>query len=200
MAKVHHRPDTHDAIRDDLIETPVHVPESEEVRAHGRRREAVGSGRERIRWLRWMVAALLIVAAGVVAIVIGTRGSDTDVAGVDTTAVADWARENDLTGLSPANLRPVADITTDIATDIADPAGPLGPGGNSLGMPVTEIAVSDTTSVTDWARENDLTGLSPANLQPVADPVGIDTTSIADWARENDLTGLSPANLRPIAD
>ena len=146
-----------------------------------------------------MAAALLVVAAGVTAIML-TRdgGSETDVAGIDTTAVADWARENDLTGLSPANLRPIADIAE--MTDIADPAGPLGPGGNSLDIPVIEAADTGTTSVADWAREHDLTGLSPANLRPIADPAGVDTTPIADWAREHDLTGLSPANLRPIAD
>ncbi len=146
-----------------------------------------------------MAAALLVVAAGVTAIML-TRdgGSETDVAGIDTTAVADWARENDLTGLSPASLRPIADIAE--MTDLADPAGPLGPGGNSLDIPVIEAADTGTTSVADWAREHDLTGLSPANLRPIADPAGVDTTPIADWAREHDLTGLSPANLRPIAD
>jgi hypothetical protein len=55
----------------------------------------------------------------------------------DHPAIAEMARSNGLTGLSPASLAPTSDV------------------------------YSDSAAVADWARANGLSGLSPASLAAV---------------------------------
>ena len=72
-----------------------------------------------------------------------------------------------MSGLSPASAAPVAG---------------------------TRLQVADTTGVAEWARVNDMSGLSPASAGTVG---AANSGSLASWAEANGLSGLSPASLRP---
>ena len=86
-------------------------------------------------------------------------------------------------------------------------AGSAGAGGYVVGaqqpaspsvaaVSVDSVAGSSTyamnRALAQFARANNLTGLSPASLAPER------TQTLAEFARENNLTGLSPASLAPI--
>lgn len=61
-------------------------------------------------------------------------------------------------------------------------------------------------AVAEWARANELTGLSPMSLTPVDRGVSADArraaalAAVAEFAIAEGLTGLSPVSLRPIDD
>ena len=61
-------------------------------------------------------------------------------------------------------------------------------------------------AIVEWAKANDVTGLSPAsmssanrNLETEAD-LAAEYRAIAEYARSAGLSGLSPASLSPIDD
>lgn len=64
------------------------------------------------------------------------------------------------------------------------------------------------SAIAEWARANDLSGLSPSSLSPTRLPTLDNATriragelaAIAAWAKENGYTGLSPASLHKIDD
>jgi hypothetical protein len=64
------------------------------------------------------------------------------------------------------------------------------------------------SAIAEWARANDLSGLSPSSLSPARLPALDNATrirageqaAIAAWAKENGFTGLSPASLHKIDD
>jgi len=51
------------------------------------------------------------------------------------------------------------------------------------------------SELVEYARDHDLSGLSPASLQPSKTSVYGDLDQIEDFARSAGLTGLSPASL-----
>jgi hypothetical protein len=112
-----------------------------------------------------------VIAVGGLTFGIGAalaEGSASSVPAVsDHPAIAEMARANDLTGLSPASLAP--------------------PSGSAR--------YSDNAAIADWARSNEMTGLSPASVAPTTSYWYRDNTAIADWARSEGLSGLSPASL-----
>ena len=63
-------------------------------------------------------------------------------------AIAGWARANDLSGLSPASLSPTRVPTLDNAT---------------------RVRAGELAAIAAWAKENGFTGLSPASLHKVDD-------------------------------
>jgi hypothetical protein len=72
------------------------------------------------------------------------------------------------------------------------------PHGRATGQAKESIAVAV------WARNEGLTGLSPASLTiapqtapDLATRVQLERTAIAEWARNQHLSGLSPASLAP---
>ena len=66
----------------------------------------------------------------------------------DNPAIAEMARANGLTGLSPASLASAAPSTT---------------ASTAAGW------YADSAAIADWARANGMTGLSPASLAPSDD-------------------------------
>jgi hypothetical protein len=71
----------------------------------------------------------------------------------------------------------------------------------------TEVApqkdATERAAVAEWARTQHLTGLSPASLVAVPDPVVesdivAQLAAIAEFAREQGLTGLSPASMHTV--
>jgi hypothetical protein len=62
----------------------------------------------------------------------------------ETLAVADWARAQGLTGLSPASLRAASQPGPDLATQLE----------------------AERAAIAAWARSQGLSGLSPASLAP----------------------------------
>ena len=60
--------------------------------------------------------------------------------------------------------------------------------------------------IADWARDNNVAGLSPASLSPVKsseqadDDLASQLEQIAEWANREGLAGLSPASLSPVGD
>jgi hypothetical protein len=62
----------------------------------------------------------------------------------ETNTVADWARAQGLTGLSPASLRVASQAAPDLATQL-------------------EL---ERDAIAEWARSQGLSGLSPASLAP----------------------------------
>lgn len=62
----------------------------------------------------------------------------------EATALADWARSEGLSGLSPASLGVAPQSTPDVATRIQ----------------------SERAAIAEWARREGLSGLSPASLAP----------------------------------
>lgn len=51
------------------------------------------------------------------------------------------------------------------------------------------------TELVEYARDHDLSGLSPASLQPSTSSAYDDLDQIEEYARSAGLTGLSPASL-----
>ena len=78
----------------------------------------------------------------------------------------------------------------------------LAGGVTGLGVAITVDAVSSSDprtpspALVEFARDNHLSGLSPASLQPI-DPRRTTYSQVAELARDNGLTGLSPASLSP---
>jgi hypothetical protein len=63
---------------------------------------------------------------------------------------------------------------------------------------------AESNAVAEWARNQSLTGLSPASLSvaPRSAPdlearIQLERTAIAEWARTQGLSGLSPVSLAP---
>ncbi len=94
--------------------------------------------------LRTLVGGVIVVGAATFGIgaVIAQESTASVPAVADHPAIAEMARADGLTGLSPASLSPTA-----------------GPGG-----------YGDSGAIADWARANGLTGLSPASLTPDSCP------------------------------
>jgi len=98
----------------------------------------VSTGRPRLRALVGGVILVGGLTFGIgAAIAQDSTAADPTVG--DRPAIADWARVNGMTGLSPASLAPIA------------------------------VGYEDNAAIADWARANGLTGLSPASLAPVDD-------------------------------
>jgi hypothetical protein len=102
--------------------------------------EAVPARRPRLRALVGGVIAVGGLTFGIGAALAQDQPSSVPAVG-DHPAIAEMARTNGLTGLSPASLAPAA----------------------------TPSGYGDHEAIADWARANGLTGLSPASLAPVDD-------------------------------
>ena len=102
---------------------------------------AAGTATNRRPRLRTLVGG--VIAVGGLTFGIGAalaQESPSSVPAVsDHPAIAEMARTNGLTGLSPASLAPTSDV------------------------------YGDSGAIADWARANGLSGLSPASLAAVAD-------------------------------
>ena len=96
------------------------------------------SNRPRLRTLVGGVIAVGAVTFGIGAALAQESPSSVPAVG-DHPAIAEMARANGLTGLSPASLSSVSSV------------------------------YSDGDAVADWARANGLSGLSPASLTPLTD-------------------------------
>ncbi len=88
---------------------------------------------------------------------------------------------------------------------IAAANGLVSSGERSVGL-TPEQRAAQLEAVADWARSNDMTGLSPMSLAPVDRDVTADArraealAAVAEFAIAEGLTGLSPVSLRPIDD
>lgn len=104
----------------------------------GNSTDVTTTGRPRLRSL---VGAVIVVGAATFGIgaAIAQESPASVPAVADHPAIAEMARANGLTGLSPASLASASS------------------------------AYSDGDAVADWARANGLSGLSPASLTPVTD-------------------------------
>jgi hypothetical protein len=91
----------------------------------------------------------------------------------------------------------VAGVSVGLAATIAVAAG-TGPDTRPASYHPAERA-----AIADWARTENLSGLSPASLQPQSRQYGwtprlaAEMAAIADFAREQGLSGLSPASMQP---
>jgi hypothetical protein len=108
--------------------------------------------RTAIRISRTVAVAAAGAAFGLATTVAVASGGDPDRSPdsyhpAQRTAVADWAVEHHLSGLSPASLRTSAGLRYDWTPQIAE----------------------EMRAIAEYAREHDLSGLSPASLQPVDD-------------------------------
>ena len=54
---------------------------------------------------------------------------------------------------------------------------------------------AESNAIADWARSQNLTGLSPASLGAAPRSAPALDVQIAEWARSQGLSGLSPASL-----
>jgi hypothetical protein len=178
-----------------------------------------GTGR---RLMRLGAAAGAVLAVAAIGLVVTNDRADPAVRAsqyaIDTqyraelAVIAEMARAQGLTGLSPVSLRPVDADPTTAAEDhpLYNPPGSVRPGdagSRTVASPGSVRAIDhrdELAAVADMARANGLTGLSPASLTAV-DPVGrFDAhrpeilAAIADAAVAEGLFGMSPASLRPI--
>jgi hypothetical protein len=100
------------------------------------------------RITRILAVAVAGVAAGLAAtIAVADGGSDRDPGSynpAERAAIAEWAADHHLSGLSPASLAPVQ---------------------SDSGW--TPRLAAEMTAIADYAREHQLSGLSPASLQPL---------------------------------
>jgi len=104
---------------------------------------------------------------------------------------------------APRSVRPAVGIGA-VAVAIASivGAGVVNVGAESVPKPAPTTLdarqIAELQAIADWAREQGLTGLSPASLYPAGQSSRArDDAAIADWARDHCLTGLSPASLHP---
>ena len=80
-------------------------------------------------------------------------------------------------------------------------SGVLGVGalvGADESAPTLRVDSDEHRAIAEFARTNDLTGLSPASLTPQSSEFAVraaELEAIAEYARANGLTGLSPASL-----
>ena len=88
-------------------------------------------------------AGLAVVASLAVRVSDQSQGQRSHVA-AESNAVADWARSQSLTGLSPASLRGTPRSAPDLETRIQ----------------------LERTAIAEWARTQSLSGLSPVSLAP----------------------------------
>ena len=139
--------------------------------------DTTATGRPRLRALVGGVIAVGGLTFGIGA-ALAQESPSSAPAVSDHPAIAEMARANGLTGLSPASLSSAV------------------------------VAARPDAAIADWARANGLTGLSPASLASAAPSTATsaaadwyaDSAAIADWARANGMTGLSPASLAPSDD
>jgi len=95
------------------------------------------------------VAGMAVGLGATIAVASGD-GTDTSPKSYDATqraAIAQWAIEHQLSGLSPASLTP-----TRTAEDTSGPR-----------------LAAEMRAIANYAREHQLSGLSPASLQPIGD-------------------------------
>lgn len=107
--------------------------------------------RPAIRLTRTVAVAAAGVVVGLATTYTIVGGGGKEIPGtsrpVAQTQVADWAREHQRSGLSPASVGAGTTGATSAPVDVA--------------VVLSELA--------DFAREHELSGLSPASLQPIAD-------------------------------
>jgi hypothetical protein len=99
-------------------------------------------GRPRLRNLVGGVVAIGALTFGIGAALAQETGGRHDPAVTDHPAIAEMARSDGLTGLSPASLSP---------------------------SPTVLAGYGDNAAIAEWATANGLTGLSPASLAPIDD-------------------------------
>jgi hypothetical protein len=76
--------------------------------------------------------------------------------------LAEWARTNGVSGLSPASVTPTADL--DVSAQLAEWVRANGVSGLSPAS-VTPAAAPDVSAqLAEWARANGVSGLSPASV------------------------------------
>jgi hypothetical protein len=102
------------------------------------------SARPRLRNLVGGVVAIGALTFGIGAVLAQEPGGRDDPAVTDHPAIAEMARSDGLTGLSPASLSP-------------------SPSPREL------VGYGDNAAIAEWATANGLTGLSPASLTPTDD-------------------------------
>ena len=126
-------------------------------------------GRPRLRTLVGGVVAVGGLTFGIGAALAQESTVQVNPAVVDHAEIAEMARANGLTGLSPASLVSSSPARSDAA--LAEWARANGMTGLSPASLASTAAAwyGDDAAIADWARSNGLTGLSPASLAPVAD-------------------------------
>lgn len=126
-------------------------------------------GRPRLRTLVGGVVAVGGLTFGIGAALAQESSVQVDPAVIDHAEIAEMARANGLTGLSPASLATSSPARSDAA--LAEWARANRMTGLSPASLASTAAAwyGDHAAIADWARSNGLTGLSPASLAPVAD-------------------------------
>ncbi len=121
-------------------DTSITIPVTSTTRTRDTAVEPTSSGRPRLRALVGGVVAVGGLTFGIGAALAQDSASSVPAVS-DHPAIAEMARANGLTGLSPASLAPSTATRT----------------------------YSDNAAIADWARSEGLTGLSPTSLAPVDD-------------------------------